>query len=267
MKPSILGLSVGVAAAAVAIGACSGEEPEPQCVVARARIDGSTGSFATTYTLKPGENPDRACARLAAEPVGLQKFFNQDPGATDSVAVRSARLGKLVDDHALRPDPDPSHQTFSVGPFATEAPGPDNFCDVPTLTPARLELPAVPVGLLDGGTLPDGGPPARVAQSYAYEWSNLRIYNTPGTPGTQFVADLRYTENGCTAEYVARGIWPVVTCRGSNGQPNEAACDPYADFDAGRLRGSGINPVFPVKCDPVALICVLTGEVPSEEQP
>ncbi|MFP2925989.1 hypothetical protein ACLESO_12370 [Pyxidicoccus sp. 3LG] len=267
MKPRILGLSVGVAVAAVAIGACSGEEPEAQCVVARASIDGSTGSFAATYTLKPGENPDRVCAQLRPERVGLQKFFSQDPGARDTVAVRSARLGKLMDDNAFRPDPDTTHQTYSVGPFASEAPGADNFCDVPSLTPARLVLPATTGGLADGGTLPDGGPPAMAAASYAYEWSNLRIYNTPGIPGTQFVADLRYTENGCTAEYTAKGIWPVVSCRNSNGTPNEAACDPYADYDAGRLRGSGINPLFPVTCDPVALICVLTGEVPSDETP
>jgi hypothetical protein len=205
--------------------------------------------------------------------VGLQKFFNQDPGAPDTVAVRSARLGKLGTDFAsTRPDPDPSHATYSVGPFASEAPGPDNFCDVPTLTPARLDVPATAAGLPDGGVLPDGGPPALPAQSFTYEWSNLRIYNTSGIPGTQFTAELKYTENGCTAEYTAKGIWPVVTCSMKNDAGvtvvNEAACDPYADYDAGRLRGSGINPIFPVKCDPVAFICVLTGEVPSDrEQP
>lgn len=267
MKLRLMGLSVGVAAASVAVVACNVDEPEPQCVVARASIDGSTGSFAATYTLKPGQNPDQQCARLKPERVGLQKFFSEDPGAPDTVAVRSARLGKLGRDFAsTRPDPDPTHATYSVGPFASEAPGPDNFCDVPALTPARLDVPASAAGLPDGGVLPDGGPPAQAAQSFTYEWSNLRIYNTPGTPGTQFTAELRYTENGCTAEYTTKGIWPVVTCGLSDGGVNEAACDPYADFDAGRLRGSGINPLFPVKCDPDALICVLTGEVPSEQQ-
>jgi hypothetical protein len=266
MKLRLMGLSVGVAAAAVAVVACNVEEPEPQCVVARASIDGSTGSFAATYTPKPGQNPDLSCLRLAPERVGLQKFFSEDPGAADSVAVRSARLGSLSRTYASRPDPDPTHTTYSVGLFASATPGPDNFCNVPTLTPARLDVPAAPAGLPDGGVQPDGGPPAQPALSYAYEWSNLRIYNTPGIPGTQFTADLRYTENGCTAEYSAKGIWPVVTCGLADGGVNESACDPYADYDAGRLRGSGINPLFPVKCDPVALICVLTGEVPSEER-
>ncbi len=269
MKLRLMGLSVGVAAAAVAVVACNVDEPEPQCVVARASIDGSIGSFAATYTLKPGQNPDLQCGRLVPERVGLQKFFSEAPSAADTVAVRSARLGALARNFATsRPDPDPTHTTHSVGPFASAAPGPDNFCDVPTLTPARLDVPATTAGLPDGGVQPDGGPPALSAQSYTYEWSNLRIYNTPGIPGTQFKADLRYTENGCTAEYTAKGIWPVVACGQSTDAgtvANEVACDPYADFDAGRVRGSGINPVFPVKCDPVAFICVLTGEVPSQE--
>jgi len=267
MKLRMLGLSVGVAAGAVAVVACSVDEQEPQCVVARASIDGSTGSFAATYTLKPGQNPDLPCARLRPERVGLQKFFSEDPAAPDTVAVRSARLGKLAQDFASRPDPDPTHTTYSVGPFASEAPGPDNFCDVPQLTAARLDVPASAAGLPDGGLLPDGGPPAQAPQRFTYAWSNLRVYNSPGIPGTQFTAELSYTENGCTAEYTAKGIWPVVTCGLNDGGVNEAACDPYADYDAGRLRGSGINPLFPVKCDPVALLCVLTGEVPSESQP
>ncbi|HZI08673.1 MAG TPA: hypothetical protein VEZ71_31945, partial [Archangium sp.] len=61
-----------------------------------------------------------------------------------------------------------------------------------------------------------------------------------------------------------KGIWPVVAC-GTSGKPDEAKCDPRADPAAGRIRGSGINPIFPVKCDPVALFCVLTGEVPSDK--
>ncbi|HZI16394.1 MAG TPA: hypothetical protein VE153_38875 [Myxococcus sp.] len=245
MKLRLMGLTVGVAA----LCACDMEPPQAQCVVARAVSDGSTGSFATTYTLKEGQNPDQQCSRLAPEPVGLQKYYSQDPAAPDTVGVRSARLGQLDRTNAARPDPDTTHSLSAVGQLASEFPGPDNFCDVPQLTPARRDVPAT-------ATQP--------AQSYAYQWSNLRIYNTPGIPGTQFIADVRYTENGCTAEYTARGIWPVVSCA-TGGKVDEAKCDPYADYSVGRLRGSGINPLFPVKCDPVALICVLTGDVPSQE--
>jgi hypothetical protein len=268
MKLKLMALSVGAASAVVAIAACNTEEPERQCSVARAVSDGSTGSFAATYTLKEGQNPDRPCAQLKPEPVGLQKYFSRDPAAKDTVAVRMDRIGRLVAQFASRLDPESSGEPYAVGALATETPGPDNFCDVPVLSPARLEVSAAPAGLPDGGTLPDGGPPAQPAQSFSYEWSNLRIYNTPEIPGTQFVADLRYTENGCTAEYRVKGIWPVVGCgRGKPAKPDDSLCSPYADFDAGRLRGSGINPIFPVKCDPDALICVLTGEVPSDKNP
>jgi hypothetical protein len=252
MKLELMGLSAGAAALAVVLGACNTQDPERQCSVARAVSDGSTGSFATTYTLKEGQNPDRSCARLKPEPVGLQKYFSQDSSAPDTVAIRTQRMGSLVDQFESQVDPESTEKPYSVGPLASETPGSDNFCEVPELVPARLEVP---------------GNGEQSSQSFSYEWSNLRIYNTPEIPGTQFVADLRYTENGCSAEFSVKGIWPVVSCgSGTPKKANETLCDPYPDFNAGRLRGSGINPLFPVKCDPVAFICVLTGEVPSDKK-
>jgi len=251
MKRDLMGMSVGAVALAAVLGACNTSDPERQCSVARAVSDGSTGSFATTYALKGEQHPDRPCTQLKSEQVGLQKYFSQDPSAPDTVAIRTRRMGTLLNQYESRVDPASADEPYAVGPLASEAPGADNFCDVPELSPARLEVPAT-------SSLP--------AQSFVYEWSNLRVYNTPEIPGTQFVADLSYTENGCTAEYSVKGIWPVVSCA-TSGKPDETKCDPYPDFDAGRLRGSGINPIFPVKCDPVALICVLTGEVPSDQKP
>ena len=105
---------------------------------------------------------------------------------------------------------------YAVGPLASEGPGPDNFCDVPELGPARLEVPA-------SSTQP--------AQSFSYEWSGLRVYNTPEIPGTQFIADLRYTENGCTADYTVRGIWPVVSC-GTSPRPGAARAEPHSPLGA-----------------------------------
>lgn len=252
MKRDLMGMSVSAVALAAVLSACNTEDPERQCSVARAVSDGSTGSFAATFTLKEGSpDPDRLCTQLKAEPVGLQKYFNQDPSAPDTVAIRTDRMGRLRTQYAARIDAATAGAPYALGPLASETPGPDNFCDVPELAPGRLEVPA-------NETQP--------AQSFTYEWSGLRVYNTPEIPGTQFIADLRYTENGCTAEYTVRGIWPVVSCA-TGGKPDETKCDPYPDYNVGRLRGSGINPIFPVKCDPVALICVLTGEVPSDKKP
>jgi hypothetical protein len=252
MKLETMGLSVGAVALAAALGACNMQEPDRQCSVARAVSDGSLGSFAATYALKEGEpHPDRSCTQLKSEQVGLQKYFSREPSAPDTVAIRTDRIGRLRNQFKARIDAASAGDPYAAGALASESPGPDNFCDVPELSPAQLEVPASST---------------ESAQSFTYEWSNLRIYNTPEIPGTQFVADLRYTENGCTAEYTVRGIWPVVSCA-TAGKPDAVKCDPYPDFDAGRLRGSGINPLFPVKCDPVALICVLTGEVPSDRKP
>jgi hypothetical protein len=252
MKLKSMGLNVGVAAAAVLLGACYTEEPEAQCAVARAVSDGSIGSFATTFTLKAEEpHPDRPCTQLKPEPVGLQKYFSRDGDGPNTVAIRTDRMGLLAEEYEERVSSESAGSPYAVGALASESPGEDNFCDVPELSVSRLDVAATT-------ELP--------AESFVYEWSNLRIYNTPEIPGTQFVADLRYTENGCTAEYAVKGIWPVVRCA-TGGKPNEALCDPYPAPEKGRLRGSGINPLFPVKCDPVALICVLTGEVPSDRKP
>ncbi|PTL78932.1 hypothetical protein [Vitiosangium sp. GDMCC 1.1324] len=247
MNMRLIGLGTGVVLASV-LGACNAAQQDPQCVVAKAVSDGSTGSFAATYSLKEGQDPSLSCARLKPEPVGLEKYFSKDENGPESVVIRSSRLGKLLTDEDVQVDPDAPNQANSPGVLTTAAPGPDNFCEVPTLAPSRLVVRSTAGG---------SGP----GMDLTYAWSNLRIYNTPDIPGTQFVADLRYTENGCTAEYKVRGIWPVVSCA-TKGKPDESKCDPYADPPV-RLRGSGINPSFPVKCDPDALICVLTGEVPS----
>jgi hypothetical protein len=244
--PRVGALAVGAALVAC-LAACNAAPPELTCTVARAGF-GGTGSFASVYTLKAGEDPTTACARkLTAEAIGLQKYFSEDPAAPDTIALRSATLGGLPKALAPVANPAPTFVPNAVGALASESPGEDNFCSVPELSVARLDIPAVDSA-------------SQAPQSFVYAWSNLRIYNTPGIPGTQFVADLRYTENGCTANYQVKGIWPVVACK------SEVDCDPNPDFAAGRTFGSGINPLFPVTCHPTAKLCVLTGDVPSPEK-
>lgn len=85
-----------------------------------------------------------------------------------------------------------------------------------------------------------------------YEWSNLKFYVTAGAPGTQFSGDLKYTEDDCTIEYTAVGMWPAVGCA------TDDDCNPCANPDAGLTIGSGISPDFPTKCDTDLGICVLT---------
>ncbi|MFY0525237.1 hypothetical protein ACN28I_19525 [Archangium gephyra] len=259
MNLRLIGLGTGAVLAVSTLGACGTYQQDPQCVVAK-------GTFATVYTLKEGQDASQACAQLKPERVGLEKYFSEDPSAPDSVTMRPQKIGGELAHKDTLLDPDAPLQPNSVGELMTDAPGEDNFCEVPTLTAARLESRY-------GGV-------SKAPVSLTYAWSNLRIYNTPEIPGTQFTAELHYSENGCTAEYTVKGIWPVVSCSkeieldtDANGDgkkdkvnvPDETKCDPNPDPSVGRYRGSGINPTFPVKCDPVALFCVLTGEVPSDK--
>jgi hypothetical protein len=251
MNVRLIGLGTGVVVFTSTLAACGAYQQDPQCVVAK-------GAFATVFTPKEGQDTSLACAQLAPQVVGLEKYFSEDPQAMDTVAIRTQRMGNEVAHKDLQVDPDARNQPNSVGELSSDAPGPDNFCEVPSLGEARLETRYS--GL------------SKAPLTLAYAWSNLRIYNTPEIPGTQFTADLRYTENGCTAEYTVKGIWPVVSCSKEitvDGKkqkvPDEVKCDPRPDPAAGRHRGSGINPIFPVECHPVALICVLTGEVPSDK--
>lgn len=243
MNLRLIGLGTGAVLAVSTLGACGTYQQDPQCVVAK-------GTFATVYTLKEGQDASQACAQLKPERVGLEKYFSEDPSAPDTVTMRTRKMGEELAHKDTLLDPDAPSQPNSVGELMTDAPGEDNFCEVPTLTPARLESRY-------GGV-------SKAPVSLTYEWSKLRIYNTPEIPGTQFTAELRYSENGCTAEYTVKGIWPVVSCA-TGGKPDDSKCDPNPDPSVGRYRGSGINPTFPVKCDPVAFICVLTGEVPSDK--
>ncbi len=117
--------------------------------------------------------------------------------------------------------------------------------------------------------------PAVPATSIKYEWSNVRFYVTPAAPGTQLVGDLTYTKDGCVATYHVTAVYPSVSCQQLNadgdpvfdmaGNPVLAPdlCLPEADPAAGRPTGSGINPDFPVECEPKTALCVLTKEVPA----
>jgi hypothetical protein len=223
-------LGTGAALFASSLAGCGALQQDPQCVVAK-------GTFATVYTPRS----TTTCTPLKPEVVGLEKYFTEDPAMKDTVALRVRRVGDMMlkstgTSPTVTLDPDAPLAPHSVGEM-TEVPGPDNFCEVPSLGATQLvaRTPAL---------------------SLTYAWSNLRVYNTAEIPGTQFTADLTYTENGCTADYKVKGIWPVVSCA-TGGKPDETKCDPKADPSVGRLRGSGINPSFAVKCDPNALICVL----------
>jgi hypothetical protein len=246
----------GALALASALGGC--DQPRVTCVTGR-------GDFAAKYTLVSGNGP---CAMMKGDTIGVQSYNSaQDdhPNLKDvSVALRTASLGVLVqhaEDNGLG-DPNMAHVPYAFGRFSASEPGPDDFCTVPTLAPAEQDLPTVPEQppSADGGS---PGAPEQPATSIAYSWSNLRVYVTAAATGTQFAGDVTYTRDGCTASYHVVAVYPAVPCADANGKPSDVFCSPEANPDAGLATGSGINPDFPVACDPDLLMCVLTKEPPA----
>lgn len=248
----ILGLTFAI----VLLGA--GASALPAC--SQPRIDCTTGhgGFAARYTLKPGSKQGTGtCDTLKGEIIGLEKY---NPSSKDDVnkqdltkarlAIQTSTLGNLALDEEGAGVMVDRTKVYSLGDFVSTTPDENDVCKVPSLSPAELSVAA-------SGSTP--------GTDIRYEWSNVRVRVTTAYEGTQMVADLKFTQDGCTAEYAVLGLWPAVGCEKTDadgngtGQPDDSLCDPEADPAAGRATGSGINPDFKndIRCDPDLLLCVL----------
>ena len=252
---------------ALSSSACS--QPKVKCITAR-------GDFAAKFTLKSGTGP---CAELKGDTIGFQSYnaYGGAKGAPDfnkaSIAMILGTVGGYADRAATgdldadgKPvsyvDPNTDHHTYSIGDFSTDVPGEDGFCVVPTMKPAEQVLPAIQEIPEDPDAETDAVP-AQEAVNAKVEWANVRVYVSANAIGTQFAANLKYTLNGCTAEYDVIGVYPAHGCANAKGEPDDNECSPVADPDAGRRFGSGINPDFPVACDKELLTCMITSAPPA----
>lgn len=254
------GLFAVAAAAGIAVSCM--DQPRTKCQTGR-------GVFAAKY--RPVSVEDAGCL-LKGEPIGIQPYNpgNADNTAPDieksTVAIRSTQTGQALLVRSNVGDPDPSHRPHALGAFATADPGPDDFCDVPTLEPSIQELPEIPG--VDAGPDGGGGMAAVPAVSLKYEWSNVRFYVTAAQTGVQMIGDLVYTKNGCAAQYKVVALYPSTPCSvtvddaGTKGPSDELCLPP--DLDKGR-RGSAINSDVATVCDPDLLLCVLARDPPSNK--
>jgi hypothetical protein len=281
------GVTTVVAAlwAGAALPACS-DQPEPRCI-----------STTATFAVKLIEVGDRvesapnACGAFGpggfnADPeVGLAPFYLRDSsGQPDydhgSLAVQTAELGSLVytaqgfDVGNAAAD----GQLYSMGDFNSTHTDDQHFCTVPTLSPSRVVLPAIAAIDDDPATADvDESFPGQAALDATLEWSNLRVYITADTFGTQMDAqltDTRVSDTGdsCAISYRAVGLAPAVPCAATDAdgapltnpdgtpQLDPTLCDPEADPAAGRVLGSGISPNARYECDPVTAFCTIEGE-------
>jgi hypothetical protein len=275
MNTRTLGWLIGLSAISSSFLSCS--QPAVVCTAAHA---GSLVGFAAVYELK-GESPS-GCGAMADHPsgaklneltyetVGFETYHpikvsenGQEPDFTKTtIAVQSDALGSLA---KARPSEE-GGQAYSLGTFTNSEPDADGFCPVKDIEPAELSFPVVPAVPDDPMTMDeDESTPEEPAVNIKYAWKNLKIYVTAAAQGTQFSGDLTYTQDTCAVDYKVIGFWPEVGCEGVGldemgkeiAVPDDSLCCPNADPEAGRITGSGINPDFPVKCDPNLLICVL----------
>ena len=250
----------GLASLALFTVTCDSDQPRTPCTTAH-------GAFAVKYTLMEGSG---ACAMLSAGLVGVQPFGRGGPGQAANfdmppVAIKTEELGNLVGTYGQAVD---ATKLFSLGAFTTREPGADNLCTLGAMTPAEVTLAAVPAGMNMMG-MPTPALPAVTAR---WEWSNVRFFVTAALAGTIFTGNLTYTQDGCTARYSVRGLYPAVHCTKEVTDPvtmmpsevrNPALCSPCADPSMGRATGSGINPDIDTACDQPSNLCLPTGEPPS----
>ncbi len=208
----------GLVLATTLTAACETEQPPIGCPVQNL-------TWSAIY--KP--TSESACPLKASEQLGIQKFST--PTGDEQFSIKPATLAAL--DEA-----DPNRLSYSLGALAKEADA-DGFCSATDLALAEKNVP-------DSADSP--------GTHIIYRWSNVRILATPRAPGTQMVADLEYTQDGCTAQYEVWAMWPGdVDCANDQGAPDNSLC----------AKAGTINPDFATVCDPSLLKCVPAKRPPS----
>lgn len=248
------------------------------CVQPAVPCTSAHGTFSVQYKLTKGDAGSE-CGGKKTEVLGLQSYFagggpdNKQQYDKGSIALRPETLGLLLEraqgyaDETMTPispEPEPNAQ----GKFTTGKPQLDDFCEIDELTPARATLPLVPAVPDDPMTMEDDESlPEQPAIDISYEFSNLRFLVTADAQGTQFTADLKYTQDGCVAEYEVVGLYPVIGCTNDK----ECLCLPHPEDATAEEKAeclpTGINPDFAVKCfiEPMQEqgVCVLAEAPPS----
>ena len=246
--------------AAVCIAVSCSDQPHPKCTSGR-------GPFSAVYT--PMGTPAMGDCSVKGQRIGVEAYNPPNSDRTNAdltkglIAIKGQGIEDAIEAHGA-PDTDTTHIPYAKGNFSTSEPGGDNFCLVPTLSPAEQNLPFIPAVPPMGD--PDAGPDAFTpgvdsvpGQHIKYEWSNIKVLVKASALGTQMAGDLTYTADNsdpdagtttCTQTYHVRALFPSVDCHKLDdmGDPVKPPtkdfchCLPYADPDNGRTLGSGISP-------------------------
>jgi hypothetical protein len=217
------------------------------------------GPFAAEYTLTEGD-PASACGRLPGDVLGMQTYYQiggakGTPDYQDAMlAIRPESIGAMIDAAEARGAIDGDavfHDANAIGSFTAGYPDDATFCRVDDFADASVSLPTLDEVPDDPATPDeDESSPAQPAIAVTYRWSDARFVVSADAQGTQFEADLEYTQDGCTATYHVVGVYPAVGCE-SNDECNDDA--------------NGINPDFALRCNTNLGLCVLDDELPAYE--
>lgn len=247
--PYLLNTSI-VITSIVALGS-SCTQPLPHCTAAHK-------PYAAEYTLTDGD-PDSVCGQLRGDRLGMQTYYQEggkngtpDYG-TAKVAIRAGKLGELIE-YALAQEAvkeDVFYRGSAIGNFTAGFPNDDGFCMADEFDEARVILPDIAAVPDDPMTMDmDETQPARPTTTISYRWSNARFLVSADAQGTQFEADLEYTQDDCTAKYHVVAVNPAVTCKSNEDCNNEK---------------NGINPDFALRCNTELELCVLSEDLPAYE--
>jgi hypothetical protein len=206
------------------------------------------GNGEASLVLRPGRLVDMARGKVFRADIDGSNncqaaVEGRNPPRCETCGPTGTNVCRVVDDAIVRVDPNDrdGKKLNAVAPFSREPAG--AVCSAPTLVAEQnfeaLSLPIIDAGLV---TLP--------ALRVRYEFSDVKVRMTAEVPGTAFTATLGQTEGNCVATYDVVAFYPAVDCT------TDTDCDPSSDVDAGRLRGSGINPSFDPACDLSIGACV-----------
>jgi hypothetical protein len=270
----------------VAGGNCADQRP-PECTSPAA------GHF--TVRLELQSNSDPTCPTDTAIVLAARSFYGLDAeGAVDyeipfTVAIQTLEMGgayanieanadRIADGRAPE-DIIAADKLYALGKFTAAQPDGNDQCYVSTFAPAVLNAPTLAAVEDDPETEEDDPIPEEPGFTLRAEWSNVTFLVSTAYPGVQFTGTVSLTRPhpdtgaACTATYNAVGVSAVNTYDCSTPDPtdedaplyarpegyNQALCNAEADFSQGIAVGSGINPDFPIVCDPESKLCLLNG--------
>lgn len=262
MNRTIASLSLAL----IPIAAAGCTQPPVNCTVSAAM------PYSGKYKLTAGEGGGD-CANLMGDALGFGAYNPAtDEGKPDLdrvfMSVRTTFLGGLVahaKDYGLADTAD-GHAPHAFGEFSPSVPD-GGICRPTELSAALQDIPAVAADPGDPDD-PEDDIPEQPATSMQETWTNVEVYVTAASLGTQVRGHYAVTQDTCSAEYDVIALFPQVYCGDEDvlpdndsddvNSPDDSFCnaDPHPQLG----YGSGISPDFPVKCDPVMLVCVLDAE-------